>query len=35
MANCHIRTSGECPICHEGPEDIGHLLFQCRDARDL
>jgi hypothetical protein len=35
LANRHIGTSGECPICHQGPEDVKHLLFQCQAARDL
>jgi hypothetical protein len=35
LANRHIGTSGECPICQQGPEDINHLLFQCQTARDL
>jgi ribonuclease HI len=29
LANRHIGTSAECPICHQGPEDIMHLLFTC------
>jgi hypothetical protein len=29
LANRHIGTSTECPICHQGPEDIMHLLFTC------
>jgi hypothetical protein len=35
LANRHIGTSSECPICQQGPEDINHLLFQCQTARDL
>jgi hypothetical protein len=27
LANRHIGTSSECPICGQGPEDIRHLLF--------
>ena len=35
LVNRHIGTSGECPICRSGPEDIRHLLFQCPVALDL
>jgi ribonuclease HI len=35
LVNRHIGQSGECPICHQGPEDILHLLFQCETARDI
>jgi hypothetical protein len=35
MANRHAGTSSECPICHQGPEDILHLLFQCSAPREI
>jgi hypothetical protein len=35
LANRHIGTSGECPICHGGAEDISHLLFQCETTKNL
>jgi hypothetical protein len=35
LANRHIGTSSECPICNIGPEDIMHLLFQCLLARNM
>jgi ribonuclease HI len=35
LVNRHIGTSGECPICQLGPEDIKHLLFLCPVATDL
>jgi hypothetical protein len=35
LANRHIGTSGECPICHQGAEDILHLIFQCDTVREL
>jgi ribonuclease HI len=35
LVNRHIGTSGECPICHQGAEDIRHLLFTCSTAADL
>jgi hypothetical protein len=30
-----VGTSGECPICKQGPDDIMHLLFQCTPAREM
>jgi hypothetical protein len=35
LYNRHIGTTGGCPICNQGPEDISHLLFQCETAREL
>jgi hypothetical protein len=35
LANRHIGTSGQCPICLQAAEDVKHLLFQCDMARDL
>jgi hypothetical protein len=35
LVNRHIGTSGECPICQLGPEDIKHLLFLCPVATDV
>jgi ribonuclease HI len=35
LYNRHIGSTGGCPICNQGPEDISHLLFQCETARDL
>jgi hypothetical protein len=35
LYNRHIGTTGGCPNCYQGPEDISHLLFQCETARDL
>jgi hypothetical protein len=35
LVNRHIGTSGECPICQLGPEDIQHLLFLCPVASDI
>ena len=35
LANRHVGTSGACPICNQGPEDIRHLLFQCQIAQDM
>jgi hypothetical protein len=30
-----IGTSGSCPICNQGAEDVRHLLFQCPAAIDI
>ena len=35
LANRHIGTTGQCPICNQGPEDIMHLLFTCHTAKTL
>jgi hypothetical protein len=35
LANRHIGTSGQCPICMQGPEDIKNLLFQCDTASKI
>ena len=35
LANRHIKTSGQCPICKQGPEDIKHLLFTCTRAQQV
>jgi hypothetical protein len=35
LYNRHIGTTGGCPICNQGPEDISHLLFQCEAAQNL
>jgi ribonuclease HI len=35
LANRHIGTSGECPICHQGPETVMHLLFLCPAAKSI
>jgi hypothetical protein len=35
LANHHVGTSGQCPICQQAPEDILHLLFQCQPASAL
>jgi hypothetical protein len=34
-ANQHIGTSGSCPICNQGAEDVRHLLFQCPAAKTI
>jgi hypothetical protein len=35
LANKHIGTSGQCPVCMAAPEDVLHLLFQCTAAREV
>ena len=35
LTNMHIGFNGACPICHQGPEDIRHLMFLCSNARHL
>jgi ribonuclease HI len=35
LVNRHIGTSGQCPICSSGPEDIAHLLFRCPKAKEV
>lgn len=35
LANRHIDNSSSCPACHDGCEDIKHLLFTCTRGRDI
>jgi hypothetical protein len=35
LANRHIENSSSCPTCHDGYEDIKHLVFTCTRARDI
>jgi hypothetical protein len=35
LANRHIGTSGACPVCSQGPEDICHLLFLCPATKEI
>jgi ribonuclease HI len=35
LANKHIPVSGECPVCHQGAEDILHLIFTCNRAKEV
>jgi hypothetical protein len=35
LANRHIGTSGQCPVCLSAPENVMHLLFQCNAAREV
>jgi hypothetical protein len=35
LVNRHVGTSGECPVCHSGPEDVLHLVFTCQAAKEI
>jgi len=35
LANRHIDNSSSCPSCHEGCEDIKHVLFTCNRAKEI
>jgi ribonuclease HI len=35
LANRHIGSSGECPICRTEPEDVLHLLFKCNASKEI
>ena len=35
LASRHVKTSAQCPVCNEGPEDIKHLLFSCHRAKKV
>jgi len=35
LANRHIENISSCPACHEGCEDIKHLLFGCNQASTI
>ena len=35
LMNRHIGTNGACPICHQGAEDLCHLLFTCLHAKEM
>nr|XP_051221482.1 uncharacterized protein LOC127339703 [Lolium perenne] len=35
LANRHVGTSGECPVCNLHAEDLRHLLFTCPVAIDM
>jgi ribonuclease HI len=32
LANRHVASSAQCPLCSQGAEDIRHLLFECIHA---
>lgn len=35
LTNRHIGIDGVCPSCHQGEEDLKHLLFRCNLANEL
>jgi hypothetical protein len=35
LANQHVRTSSQCPICKIHCEDILHMLFTCHRAHQV
>jgi ribonuclease HI len=35
LANRHIESSGQCPLCEIAAEDIKHMLFTCDKAREV
>jgi hypothetical protein len=35
LANRHVGTDGQCPICRQGPEDVKHLIFTCSRSMEL
>jgi hypothetical protein len=34
LADRYIPVSPQCPVCSQGPEDILHLIFSCRRAKE-
>lgn len=35
LANRHISTSGQCPICETHAEDVEHMLIKCSRANQI
>jgi hypothetical protein len=35
LCNRHIKVNPQCPICKSGPEDIRHLIFTCKRAKEV
>jgi hypothetical protein len=35
LADRHIHVYPECPVCRQGLEDIKHLLFTCKRAKEV
>jgi ribonuclease HI len=35
LANRHIKVSAQCPVCSSGCEDIKHLMFTCKRAKEV
>jgi hypothetical protein len=35
LSNRHIKVNSQCPICKSRPEDIRHLIFTCKRAKEV
>ena len=35
LANRHVVSSAQCPLCSQGAEDVKHLLFECVHATSV
>ena len=35
LTDRHIGTDDRCPVCHDHPEDLKHLLFECAPAKTM
>jgi len=35
LADRHIVTSGQCPLCSTYVESVSHMLFKCRRAKEV
>lgn len=35
LANWHMTTMGQCPLCPIGFEDLNHILFRCTRAKEI
>jgi hypothetical protein len=31
----HIKVAPQCPVCKLGPEDINHIMFSCKRAKEV
>jgi hypothetical protein len=35
LADRHIERSGQCPVCDKDAEDLTHMLFKCKGAKEI
>jgi ribonuclease HI len=35
LADRHIKVAPQCPVCKLGPEDINHIMFSCKRAKEV
>ena len=35
LANKHLKINPSCPACNQGPDDIRHMLFECKLAMNV